>query len=94
MKVEGEMDNIIIADICKEYGIKVDSVSNVIDTSHGETDLRYNFIINNEYVLKMNSADTISESFLQGINRLVMRYRRIGVWCPRIIENRNGKSLE
>ncbi len=45
------MDNIIVADICKKYGIKVDSVSDVIDTSHGKTDLRDNFIINNRYVL-------------------------------------------
>lgn len=87
------MDNIIVADICKKYGIKVDSVSDVIDTSHGKTDLRYNFIINNKYVLKMNSAGSVSEAFLQGINRLVMRYRKIGVWCPQILETENGQLI-
>ena len=87
------MEKDVIACICKSYGIQAMDVSDVIDTSHGENDLRYHFIINQRYVLKMNSADSVSETFLQGINRLVERYRSIGVWCPKILESQNGRFI-
>lgn len=83
----------LIHEILKQYSITLKSINTLIDSSHGEEDLRIHVIINNEYVLKINTAHIISETFLRGINQLVKKYKSIDVWCPTIIENKNGNVL-
>lgn len=79
--------------VLKQYSITLHSLDKIIDTSHGEDDIRLNIILNNMYVLKMNSTEMISESFLQGINTLIEKYNSIGVWCPTIFKNKEGNLL-
>lgn len=87
------MDNNLITDICRHYGVDVELIGDVIDSSQGETDIRYNYVINNKFVLKLSTSKVISEVYLQGIKRLVARYRDIGVYCPNLIDNRNNELL-
>lgn len=87
------MNNSVITNICKHYGVEVELIGDVIDSSHEEADIRYNYVINKEYVLKMNTSNAISEVYLQGVKRLVARYRDISVWCPDLIPNKNGDLL-
>lgn len=76
-----------IRDICYNFGVNLKQISNVIDTSHGEDDKRYNYIIDNKYVLKISNSVAITETFLEDIARLIERYTSIGVYCPNIIRN-------
>lgn len=87
------MDNNLITDICKHYGVNSELIGDVIDSSHGEADIRYNYVINNKLVLKICTSKVISEVYLQGIKRLVARYRDLGVYCPDLIVNRNNELL-
>lgn len=79
--------------ICEKYDIQDVHIGCFFDTSHGEDDLRYNYVINQKYVLKINSADMVTEAFLEGVNQLVENYRSIGVWCPKVLESKDGKLL-
>lgn len=83
-------DNNCVKNICYNYGIDLKKISNVIDTSHGEDDKRYNYIIDNKYVLKITNAVAITETFLEDVSRLIERYISIGVYCPNIIRNKIG----
>jgi len=83
----------IIRSIGEKYNMSDVKVDSFFDTSHGEDDLRYNYVLDSKCVLKINSADMVTEDFLQGVNRLVEKYRAIGVWCPEVLSTKEGKLL-
>ncbi|MCD7944842.1 MAG: hypothetical protein LUH43_08195 [Clostridia bacterium] len=60
------------------------------DTSRGDDDVRWNFIFEGAFVLKINSASCMSDERLFEISRLISRYNAIGVYCPALIKTRDG----
>lgn len=66
-------------EIIKKYNIIVESIEKLNDTSKSEDDIRLQYLVNNKYVLKMNTAEIISEDFLSSIGKLIERYNAIGV---------------
>ncbi len=79
-----------IREILSRYGLDFAEVTQFYDTSHGENDRRYNYILDRKYVLKVNTAGNMEESRLCAISRLIGRYRSIGVYCPQLIPSRSG----
>lgn len=79
-----------IQDIMSHFGLTVTGITNFYDTSHDDNDKRLNFILDDKYVLKVNSTISMWESRLQEIRRLILRYRSIGVYCPDFIPALNG----
>lgn len=82
-----------IYEMCKIYDIKCENVSEVIDTSKDAEDLRYNYFINNQYVLKISSAVTVNEKFLKNAQDLILRYKKTGVYCPEIKQTKYNTFL-
>ncbi len=60
------------------------------NSSHGDGDIRWNFIFGKSYVLKINTPNGMWEERLQEISRLVSRYRSIGIYCPAFIPTSDG----
>ena len=84
-----------IREILTAFGLTFQEVTAFYDTSHSENDRRLNYILDNRYVLKIQSVCAMWEDRLQEINRLIERYRSIGVYCPRMIPTVSGLfSLE
>ncbi len=79
-----------IQKILAVFGLTFQKVTAFYDTSHSENDKRLNYILDDRYVLKLHSAGSIWEERLQEINRLIERYRSIGVYCPRMIPTVSG----
>lgn len=79
-----------IQKIVLHFGLTVQSVTNFYDTSHSDDDKRLNYILDDKYVLKVNSVKAMWEERLQEISRLISRYRSIGVYCPGIIPTLEG----
>ena len=79
-----------IREILSHFGLPVQSITGFFDTSHDENDNRLNFILDDKYVLKVNSTTSMWEMRLQEIRRLIHRYRAIGVYCPDFIPALNG----
>ena len=79
-----------IREILSHFGLPVQSITGFFDTSHDENDKRLNFILDDKYVLKVNSTTSMWEMRLQEIRRLIHRYRVIGVYCPDFIPALNG----
>lgn len=79
-----------LSDILKQFGLTFQEVTNFHDTSHGPNDERLNYILDDRYVLKINSPRAMWESRLQEIKRLIDRYRSIGVYCPALIPTTSG----
>lgn len=76
--------------ILDRFGLTFQSVTNFFDTSHSDEDIRLNYILDDRYVLKVNSVVAIWEERLQEISRLIARYRSIGVYCPALIPTLEG----
>lgn len=79
------LDHLEMAAIMSLFGLTFQQLTKVSDTSRSEKDKRFNYILDNRYVLKVHSACAMWEERLQEINRLIMRYRSIGVYCPALI---------
>lgn len=80
-----------IQEIMLHFGLSVQSVTKCYDTSHDEDDKRINYILDDKYVLKVNSVRAMWEDRLQEIKRLIARYRSIGVYCPDIMPTLDGR---
>lgn len=79
-----------ITEIIKKFGLAFTDITKEVDTSHGDDDRRLNYILDDKYVLKVHSARSMWEMRLQEIQRLIDRYRSIGVYCPRMIPTLDG----
>lgn len=66
----------------------------LIDSSHGEEDVRHNYILDRRYVLRVNSAPVFTEQRLSELNRLIDRYRDFGLKSPLFLSDKNGKYLQ
>jgi hypothetical protein len=84
------LENFEIQVILGHFGLAFQSVTKLHDTSHGEGDTRLNYILDDRYVLKVNSVGAMWEQRLQEISRLIARYRSIGVYCPALIPTTAG----
>lgn len=84
------LDYAILSNILDRFGLTFSEVTNFYDTSHGENDQRFNYILDENYVLKIHSPNSLWEERLQEISRLIERYRAIGVYCPRMIPTLGG----
>lgn len=78
--------------ICRQFDIECNQIGAVIDTSRSDEDKRYNYNINNQYFLKINTSKAVTEEFLQDIVKLIFKYREIGVYCPALIKS-NTEAL-
>ena len=79
-----------IQEIMSHFGRSVQKMTNFYDTSRNDDDQRLNYILDDQYVLKINSTATMWETRLQEIHRLISRYRSIGVYCPALIPALDG----
>ena len=84
------LENAEMQDILARFGLTFQSVTKVHDTSHGEADTRLNYILDDRYVLKVNTEGVMWETRLQEISRLIQRYRGIGIYCPALIPTLEG----
>ncbi len=84
------LESIEIQDILAYFGLTFQSVIRLHDTSHSEDDIRLNYILDDRYVLKVNSVGAMWEERLQEISRLIKRYRSVGVYCPALIPTLEG----
>ena len=79
-----------IQEIMSYFGLSVHSITEFYDTSHSDDDKRLTYILDNKYVLKVNSVCSMWETRLQEIHRLIERYHSIGVYCPYLISALDG----
>lgn len=63
----------------------------LMDTSHDEKDVRWNYIIDRKYVLRLTNAPEMREERLADLNRLIARYGAFGLRCPAFIRGKDGR---
>ena len=85
-----KFDKSELSDILNHFGLTFREVTDFHDTSHGPDDERLNYILDDRYVLKINSPCAMWENRLQEITRLIDRYHSIGVYCPALIPTTSG----
>lgn len=89
----GEYSKDELIDILSRYGINYMNGFKMLDSSHGEEDIRHNYIIDNKYVLRVNSAKVMTEDRFNKLNLLIKRYNDFGIKAPYFISDKNGNFL-
>ena len=64
-----------------------------VDSSHGEDDVRHNYIVDKKYVLRINSAKVMTEDRLAELNSLIERYRSFGMQAPLFLKAATGQFV-
>lgn len=82
-----------IAGILREYRITDFLDYRMVDSSHGDDDIRHNYIIDKRYVLRVNSAPVMTEKRLAELNPLIARYNFFGIRAPYFIPGADGNFL-
>ncbi len=77
-----KLNNEEILDILQLYGIDSFSDVNMIDSSHGDDDIRHNYILDKKYVLRVNNAKVMTETRIKELNTLIKRYNNFGIQAP------------
>ena len=74
-----------ISFLLSQYHIRDFHDVQFIDSSHGDTDIRHNYIVDKKYVLRMNSANVMTDDRLRELNSLIRSYRSFGMQAPLFI---------
>lgn len=79
-----------ITGLLRRFGIPNAVAVQFVDSSHGEDDIRYNYIIDKKYVLRINSAKVMTNERLAALNTLIERYRAFGMKAPLFLKASSG----
>ena len=85
-----------LSDIAEElaaYGVEEANHVKLIDTTHGAMDIRLNFIVDQKWVLRFCNAPDMTDKRIGDLNRLIGRYRAMGVQCPAFIADQQGRYV-
>ena len=91
-----EMEVPECADVLTElskFGIESANAIKLIDTTHDALDVRLNYIIDKKWVLRFCNAPDMTEKRMGELNRLIGRYRAMGLQCPVFIADATGQYL-
>lgn len=75
------------------YGVNDATEIKLIDSTHDESDIRLNYIIDKKWVMRFCNPSSMSEIRIGELNRLISRYIDFGLACPRFIADGAGKYL-
>ena len=73
------------------YGVADMEEVGLIDTSHDAQDIRWNYVIDRKYVLRLTNAPEMTEARLGDLNRLIARYGAFGLRCPAFLKGTDGR---
>lgn len=82
-----------IKSILDMYNISSFDAFNMIDTSHGDNDIRHNYIIDKKYVLRINSAKVMKDKRIKELITLIQQYNTFGFKAPYFISITDGTYL-
>lgn len=80
--------------VLASYGLPEVEDFEMVDSSHGEEDIRHNYILDKKYVLRVNSAPVFTEQRLRELNVLIKRYNDFGLKAPYFLPDRDGTYLK
>lgn len=76
-----------------DYGIEPPGEIRLIDSSRAEDDIRLNYVVDRAYVLRICNAPDMSEKRISELDRLVWRYRELGMICPAFVDDPEGAFI-
>lgn len=85
--------NEMIAELLSQFGISNFENAEFIDSSHGDSDIRHNYIIDKKYVLRINSVKVMTEDRIEQLNTLIHRYRSFGMKAPLFLKKHDGSFV-
>lgn len=85
----------ITPEMLRLYGLETPQKLAVHDTSHGANDLRMVYVLESpeigKLVIKITRNAFSTPERVRGWVELIEHYNHLGIYCPRILRNRNGE---
>ena len=88
--LEGKLSGKAFAPLLRTFSLPEPQSVRFVDSSHGEDDLRHNYILDNACVLRANSQPVMTDARLCELNGLIDRYRAFGLLAPRFLPAADG----
>ncbi len=82
-----------LSELLRQYGLTEFTETRMVDSSHGEADIRHNYILDNQYVLRVNSVNVMNERRIGELNTLIRRYCAFGLQAPLFFATVNGNFV-
>lgn len=82
-----------LKDISCGFGVGEIIDVRLLDSSHDENDIRWNYIIDNRFVLRICLAPEMTEERFDDLNRLIGRYNEFGLLCPSFVKGTDGRFI-
>ena len=79
-----------LAAVLRQYGVEAASRIEMIDSSHGADDIRWNYVVDRNYVLRFCNAPDMTDARMEDLNRLIARYQAFGLRCPAFLKAKDG----
>lgn len=83
----------LLHDICDYFQIDNKTVSFGSDTSHSINNIRINFYVNNDWVIKINSKNKLTHNDLAELNKVIRNYNSSGIYAPSYLQSSDGKYI-
>ena len=82
-----------VRELLRLFGADFVQTVEFTDSSHGDSDIRHNYLIDRKYVLRINSAPVMTDRRLEELNRLIERYREFGMHAPKFLKAKDGRFI-
>src|SRR5574344_601456 len=86
-------NNKILADICDYFQIHYKSIDLIHYTVRSVNDIRMQFNIDNNWVLKIASCKNCDKEFFIETDKLIDNYNKVGIYSPRYKKSKYGTYL-
>ena len=80
-------------DICDYFQIDNKTVSFGSDTGHSINDIRINFYVNNDWVIKINSKNKLTQNDFAELSKVIRNYNNSGIYAPGYLQAPDGKYI-
>ena len=75
------------------FGVDSAGAIRLVDSTRGAEDIRLNYIIGKQWVLRYCNQGNMTERRMAALNRLIGRYRAAGILCPAFCPDAAGNYL-
>ncbi|MGI6157448.1 MAG: phosphotransferase [Saccharofermentanales bacterium] len=86
-------DSNLLLKVCDYFEIDDPAITFCSDTSHGLSDIRINFYVNKDWIIKIHSKNDLNQAVFLELRKVIENYNKSGIYAPRYHPASDGYYL-
>ncbi len=86
-------DSNLLIKICDYFAIDHSVITFCSDTSHSLSDIRINFYVNKDWLIKIHSKNDLNQAVFLELSKVIENYNKSGIYVPRFHPASDGQYL-